>query len=280
MSDTTQKCRLLGGTFALFVQVALAVSAIGTLVYKRSMEKPRRPWVVWFFDTSKQAFAGMLQHAVNLAFGILFATSGVASECAWYITNFTISVGCGVIILWGFMAAYKWAVERYHITLLRSGEYGSPPSWRPWLAQLLIWGFFSSFEKLLTAVFVIYPLHTHLDRFAAALEAPLLAFPATELVLVMVLAPIILNMGFFWVVDNLIMRKRRAVPGGTDSPREVDDKQPLLEDESGGGPPFARTPSGTSDSNYAPPNIPSGATRRGVATSGGGASSCACETPM
>jgi len=221
------QCTLLGGTFAAIVQFGLATSAIATLAYKRATERPRRPWVVWAFDASKQAFAGVLQHIVNLGFGMLFATSGSASECAWYLTNFTISVACGVLILWAFMAAYKWVVDRYHLTLLRSGEYGSPPSWRPWLAQLLIWGFFSSFEKVVTAIVVILPLHRRLDAFAAWLEKPLLAYPALELVLVMVIAPVLLNMIFFWVIDNLIMRKRSR-PEDEDSRPE--DSAPLLDD--------------------------------------------------
>jgi hypothetical protein len=206
-------CQLLGGTFAVLVQVALAVSAICTLLYKRMTERPRRPWLIWFFDASKQAFAGMLQHLVNISFGILFASSGAASQCAWYLTNFVVSVACGVLILWGFMASYKWCVEKYNLVLLRTGEYGSPPSWRPWLAQLCIWGFFSSFEKFLTAVFVILPLHTHLDTLSVMLEAPFRAYPATELIFVMVIAPIVLNAAFFWAVDNLIMRKHRGVGG-------------------------------------------------------------------
>ena len=248
----------------MVVQFALAVAAIGTLVYKRSTERPRRPWIVFFFDASKQAFAGMLQHVVNLAFGILFATTGTASECAWYITNFSISVAFGVVILWGFMIAYKWCVDKYQITMLRSGEYGSPPSWKPWLAQLLIWGFFSSFEKFLTAILVILPLHTHLDGFARWIETPLVPYPATELVLVMVFAPIVLNMGFFWVVDNLIMRKRRAgqSDGGVDD-RPHDDKQPLLEDDGACVPPFGRGPSApSSTSDYVPPATLNVATRR------------------
>jgi hypothetical protein len=55
------------------------------------------------------------------------------------------------------------------------------------------------------------PLHSSLDRFAAWLETPLLAQPVLELLLVMVLAPVMLNVCFFWVMDNLIMRKRPKV---------------------------------------------------------------------
>ena len=164
--------------------------------------------MVWFFDASKQAFAGVLQHFVNLIFGIVFARSGRASECAWYLVNFTISVACGVVILWGTMRLYTYTVERFDLTILRSGEYGSPPSWRPWMAQMLIWGVFASGEKLITAVAVIVPLHPRLDEFAARLETPVVDAPFTELLLVMVVAPVILNMLFFWVIDSIIMRKR------------------------------------------------------------------------
>ena len=146
--DSHKRCTLLGGTFAVLVQVGLGLAAISTLVYKRHHERPRRPWIVWIFDTTKQCFAGALQHCVNLAFGVMFAVNGAASECSWYLVNFAITVGCGVFLLWGAMRLYTRVVDKYHLTLLRSGDYGSPPSWRPWLAQLLVWGLLSASEKL------------------------------------------------------------------------------------------------------------------------------------
>ena len=135
-AEGLEHCSLLGGTFAIFVQCALAAAAIGTLVYKRHSEKPQRPWRVWFFDASKQAYAGCLQHLVNIAFGMWFASTGSASECAWYAVNFTISVVCGVFLLWGAMRLYTRIVERFRLHYLRTREYGNQPSWRPWLAQV------------------------------------------------------------------------------------------------------------------------------------------------
>ena len=225
-----ERCRLLGGTFAILVQGGLAAAAVATLVYKRATERPRRPWVVWSMDASKQAFAGMLQHIVNLGFGVLFAVGGRASECAWYLTNFTLSVAFGVVQLWAIMIAYKRIVDRYQLTLLRSGEYGSPPSWRPWLLQMLVWGVICSLEKLVTAVAVIMPLHSHLDSLSEWLEQPVRAYPALELLLVMVCAPGLLNMVFFWAVDNLIMRRREPYREGAQ-----DDKLPLLTEEAFAG---------------------------------------------
>ena len=208
--DEPEACTLLGGAFNNLVQLGLAAAAVITLVYKRQSERPRRPWVVWTFDASKQAWAGLLQHLVNLAFGVLFASvkGSDASECAWYLLNFTISVFCGIFILHFAMKLYKKVVDRCNLHLLRSGEYGMPPSWKAWLAQLLVWGFLASAEKLVTAAFVIVPLHPYLDTFGAFLERPLRPYPHIELLFVMVAAPVLLNILFFWAIDNIIMRKR------------------------------------------------------------------------
>lgn len=271
------------------------------------MPSGRWQWLVWFFDASKQAFAGVLQHFVNLAFGVLFARSGRASECSWYLVNFTISVGCGVVILWAVMKAYNYCVDRFHLTLLRSGEYGSPPSWRPWLAQMLIWGFFASSEKGLTALVVIMPLHASLDEFAAFIEMPLLEYPALELLLVMVIAPVLLNMFFFWVIDNIIMRKRQgltrdateegalrgaapAAPsrgphgladpclaGGDEDDRPTDDKQPLLEGSCGCCPPFSpQTPQGS----YQPAATPVASVASRCRCGGGGNAAVSAATEV
>ena len=224
--DDLKRCTLLGGPFALFVQAGLAAAAIVTLVYKRQTERPRRAWTVWAFDASKQGFAGLLQHFVNLAFGVVFASQGRASECAWYLLNFTISVVCGVGILWAWMHAYRYVVERFRLKLLRSGEYGNPPRWQPWLAQLLVWGFLASGEKAVTAVLVIVPLHPLLDTIAVAIERPFVPFPKLELLLVIVIAPVLLNALFFWLIDNIIMRKRAV----RQLNENEDDRKPLLDD--------------------------------------------------
>ena len=59
-------CTLLGEDFGWYVQVFLAVSALLTLWYKRYIEATKRPLLVWAFDASKQAYAAVLQHTVNL----------------------------------------------------------------------------------------------------------------------------------------------------------------------------------------------------------------------
>ena len=208
-----QQCTLLGGPYEIFIQCVLAITAVAALVYKRSIESDQRSWLVWTLDCSKQAYASALQHITNMVLGVLFARGGTASECIWYLVNFMITVACGLVLLSMAMRLYNYIVERNQWTLLRTGEYGTPPlswkqSWKPWLAQTLVWGLLASAEKFVTAFVVILPLRNLLDDVASALEAPFVGRPRLELVLTMVIGPMLLNALFYWVIDGLIMRKR------------------------------------------------------------------------
>ena len=80
-----------------------------------------------------------------------------------YIVNFTITCFVGIFQLWFYMRIYNALVERYNVTLLRSGSYGNPPSWKPWLAQMIVWGMLAAGEKFVTAALILMPLEPHLD---------------------------------------------------------------------------------------------------------------------
>jgi hypothetical protein len=64
------ECRLLG-PFAIFVQGALGLLALLSLVYKRWRERPQRPLKIWFFDASKQVVGSVLVHIANLLMSML-----------------------------------------------------------------------------------------------------------------------------------------------------------------------------------------------------------------
>lgn len=202
-------CTLINDSFGILVQLFLLIAAVSTLVYKRHREKPQRPWIIWIFDSSKQAFAGSLQHAVNMILGLFFGSiNGKASQCIWYIVNFAITCFCGLLIIYWIMKLYDYIVSRYNLTLFKSGEYGNPPRFKPWALQLAIWCVISCLEKFLTATLVILPLYHQLDEFAAWIESPIKDYPHVELVIVMVICPAILNSLFFWVCDNIIKKKK------------------------------------------------------------------------
>jgi hypothetical protein len=217
-------CTVAAGTFAIVVQAVLGASVLGTLIYKRYHESPKRPWNIWAMDTSKQAFAMSLQHLVNVVLAVLFAQGQMqAGECIWYITNFSITVACGLVILSLYMKLHNFLVDKYDLTWLRSGEYGDPPEVGRWFVQMLHWGVICCLEKFITAALVIYPLHTSIDVLIARAEEPLLPYPHSELILVMVLLPALLNSLFAWIVDNLIKDPHVHEPLEEDAPVAIVD---------------------------------------------------------
>ena len=223
--DDDAQCRVLGGVFSFVVQAALAAICLAVLLFKRWRENPRRPWLVWCFDLSKQVFSSGLQHLANLVFGVVLARDGASSQCAWYFVLYVITSTAAVFVVAAGMAAMNWVVRRYDLTMLRTGEYGSPPSWRPWLAQLLVWGAIGIGEKLLTTFTLVVPFRHPLGRLAHWLEGPLLPYPHYELIIVMVVTPVLLNVISVVVFDNIMKPRRRAGSGARSSLRD-----PLVDD--------------------------------------------------
>jgi hypothetical protein len=207
------QCRLLSGAFSFLVQGCLAATCLLVLLIKRWREKPKRPFVVWLCDLSKQVFSSTLQHFANLIFGYILSSGGLASECAWYFVLYVITSTAAIAVVALFMAGINYLVRRYDITLLRTGEYGSPPSWRPWLAQLLVWGAVGVSEKVCTTFTLIAPFSRPLGELAHWLEQPLRAHPELELVLVMLLAPVLLNIVSVIIFDQIMKRKRKRGDG-------------------------------------------------------------------
>lgn len=59
--EMEKKCELLSGAETYAIQVLLGVIAIGTLWYKRHVERPRRTLQIWSMDVSKQAIGVRLE---------------------------------------------------------------------------------------------------------------------------------------------------------------------------------------------------------------------------
>lgn len=208
MMEEGEKCRVISGNFALAIQLALGIAACIALLVKRCLEDPRRRLLIWCMDSTKQAAALGMQHFVNILLAVLFANGKMrASECIWFAANLLIAVVCGLGILAVYMQLQRRAVQRWRLDWLRSGEYGADalrPRWDWWLAQLVLWVVVCCAEKFITAAAVIMPLRRQIDGVILHVEEPLRQYPKTELVLVMVVFPALLNTIFAWAVDNLI----------------------------------------------------------------------------
>ena len=92
------ECKLLG-PFALFIQAALGLLALLSLVFKRWRERPQRPVKIWAFDASKQVVGSALLHVANLLMSMISsgeltvkADDYQANPCSFYLLNLAIDV--------------------------------------------------------------------------------------------------------------------------------------------------------------------------------------------
>lgn len=209
MSDTTpQGCHLIGGAFAYILQGFLALAAITGLLVKRQYESPRRPFKVWWYDVSKQGFGSLFIHLWNIIMSIALADMAAADmaaggdaggndECALYFMNFFFDCVLGVILIWIWVIVQEMLAHKFNVpSLATSGDYGVPPSFSWYKAQLMVYMLsLLVIKSIISVVFVaaipvVRPFSTWLFR-------PVSEYPDVELTIVMIICPWFLNAAQF-----------------------------------------------------------------------------------
>lgn len=71
----------LTNMFGWFLQIVLACLAFTCLILKRYFEPPleRRPWQIWWYDTSKQGMGALVIHLAN----VYLAGQFQGDPCTW-----------------------------------------------------------------------------------------------------------------------------------------------------------------------------------------------------
>jgi hypothetical protein len=144
-STQTSQCHLIAGKFATSLQIFIGATAMGTLIYKRYTETPRRFLDIWLMDVSKQVFSSALVHFWNIGLSILFTssfltTSGTSGgdECSFYFLNFVFDTILGVFMIWILLKVLKRIAFAFGIEALKhQGYYGDPPKLSRYIQQLL-----------------------------------------------------------------------------------------------------------------------------------------------
>ena len=189
------------------VQWLLFIECGTTLLIKYfCFEKPRRPCCVWFADVSKQGFGAALAHIYNLVLaGVLVANTTGGDPCAWYFIN--ISIDTFITIFLNFIlidAVEQFAKKKNIESLERSGDYGNPPKKDWWLKQLAVYCLIVTVAKMTMFMFV-FLARNPLNNFGLWMWSPLKNYPNTELILVMIITPGLMNAWQFWVTDTFVM---------------------------------------------------------------------------
>ncbi|XP_069499644.1 store-operated calcium entry regulator STIMATE isoform X3 [Ambystoma mexicanum] len=188
--------------FGIFLQGLLAVVAFSTLMLKRFREPKheRRPWRIWFLDTSKQAIGMLFIHFANVYLSEL--TGG--DPCSLYLINFLLDATLGMLIIYAGVRTVGVVVEWRQWDSLRFGEYGDPLQCRAWVGQCALYILIMMVEK--TAIVVVLRIPQWKE---VALMNPI-ENPDLELAIVMLIVPFFVNALMFWVVDNFLMKKGKT----------------------------------------------------------------------
>jgi hypothetical protein len=173
-------------------------------------------------------------HVANLLIAILLyqyqhgpsaelaAEAAGVDQCAFYFVNFTLDTTVGVVLNWVFLEVVSSLAVRFawH-TLATPGDYGEPPQLTIWLKQLVAWivVIFSTKAVIALAILVC---EKPLAAAALWLFAPLQPYPRTELAIVMIACPCLMNALQFWVQDSFLKKDARAdhVLAATRSPEK------------------------------------------------------------
>ncbi|ELU04766.1 hypothetical protein CAPTEDRAFT_166869 [Capitella teleta] len=193
----------LMGPLGLLVQVLLAFIAFSALIVKRFCEpKPeRRPWKIWFFDTSKQAIGAAVIHFANVFLAEIFH----GDPCTWYIISFLLDSTVGLFIIYLGLKISQIIAQWKGWESLYFGEYGTPPQCNAWIGQCGVYILVMLIEKMLMTLLILFNFWKKVRDF---IMSPI-KDPNLELIIVMFIVPFIINAFIFWVVDNFLKKQVR-----------------------------------------------------------------------
>lgn len=195
----------LTDSFGWFIQGVLAGLAFTCLILKRFCEptKQRRPWIIWFYDTSKQVVGALVIHFANVFLAEFFH----GDPCTWYIVSFLLDSSIGLFIIFiGIRLTQHFARKKgWHYIVF--GEYGDPPKMNAWLAQSGMYVIIVILEKMVITLLIQLPFWKSVRAF---IMSPI-TNAKVEVAIVVLVVPFIINVIMFWVTDNFLMHKNQLL---------------------------------------------------------------------
>ena len=214
-SNEESKCEMFGG-FGFLIQAILGAAAFSILILKRYLEKPRRPWKIWFYDVAKQIISSLVLHLFNLIISaILSDNENDADACVWYFVTVVLDCTLGAFLSYIFMWLVDGVVSVSNLEILKTGLYyeeymkGNKKfyklKWKKYGAQLCVWLVVTLVVKLILLI-MLKICKLFLVNLGGFFLSPF-SNAKLRLVMVMIIFPVILNALYFWVVDNILKLK-------------------------------------------------------------------------
>ncbi len=112
-----EKCEFFG-ILGIFHQLILGVLSFSLLILKRFLEKPRRPWIIWFYDVLKQIISSFVLYSANIIFSYLLSNNKQNSDlCTIYFMNLFLGciVGYYITSLYIYLFIYLKKIYNFKI---------------------------------------------------------------------------------------------------------------------------------------------------------------------
>ena len=214
-STNESKCEMFGG-FGFLIQAILGAAAFSVLILKRYIEKPRRPWKIWFYDVAKQIISSLFLHLFNLIISaVLSDDENDADACVWYFVTVVLDCTLGAFLSYIFMWLVDGIVSSSELEILKTGLYyeeymeGNKKcyklKWKIYGAQLGVWLVVTLIVKLILLI-MLKICKLFLVNLGGFFLSPF-SNAKVRLVMVMIIFPVLLNALYFWVVDNILKLK-------------------------------------------------------------------------
>ena len=214
-TSSESKCEMFGG-FGFLIQAILGAAAFSILIVKRFVEKPRRPWKIWFYDVAKQIISSLVLHLFNLIISaVLSDDENDADACVWYFVTVTLDCTLGAFLSYIFMWLVDGIVSSSELEILKTGLYyeeymeGNKKcyklKWKKYGAQLGVWLVVTLIVKLILLI-MLKICKLFLVNLGGFFLSPF-SNAKVRLVMVMIIFPVLLNALYFWVVDNILKLK-------------------------------------------------------------------------
>jgi len=226
---TNTHCKLLEGTLTYFLQCILGIISLSSIYWKWVNEYPKRQIKVVIFDVSKQVIGMGFAHLLNISIALMMSKRfTITDECRWYFINFFVDVVFGVALNFLLIKLSSYYITKYNLTYLKTGEYSNAVSYcnKSYMQQLLLWIFIILISKTILLVLIILPAHNILNDFGRWFLKPVSNNTSTELAVVMVILPLILNIIQFWIQDNFLKGKKHYIDTCSITTNDLEEDTP------------------------------------------------------
>jgi hypothetical protein len=215
-----EKCEFFG-TMGILHQLLLGILTFSLLIIKRYLEKPRRPWIIWFYDVIKQIISSFVLYAINIAFSYILSEERENSDVfAIYFMNLLLGCIGGYYITSQNLMLFEYAKKKYKLKITINEVYydeiinsDNTKSYKLktkiYIYEIIMW----TFLQLIWKFILLIMFNNFKLLFILFGKLCLKPFTNAHLKSFMILCvfPFFLNGFYYWSLDNLLKVKKKTV---------------------------------------------------------------------